>query len=100
MKMLLNQGIDNVKSRIMKLTDHLIGCIEHLGLELQTPKDKQCRSGIVNFKIKNPQKIVERLKKKHIIVSARANGIRVSPHFYNTEEEIDSLITEVKKAKG
>jgi cysteine desulfurase / selenocysteine lyase len=100
MKMLLNQGIDNVKSRIIKLTDHLIGCIERLGLELQTPKDKQCRSGIVNFKIKNPQKIVERLKKKHIIVSARANGIRVSPHFYNTEEEIDSLVTEVKKAKG
>ena len=100
MKMLLDQGIDNVKSRIMKLTDHLIGCIEHLGLELQTPKDKQCRSGIVNFKIKNPQKIVDRLKKKRIIVSARANGIRVSPHFYNTEEEIDSLVTEVKKAKG
>jgi cysteine desulfurase/selenocysteine lyase len=100
MKMLLDQGIDNVKSRIMKLTDHLIGCIERLELELQTPKDKQCRSGIVNFKIKKPQKIVERLKKKHIIVSARANGIRVSPHFYNTEEEIDSLITEIKKAKG
>jgi selenocysteine lyase/cysteine desulfurase len=30
-------------------------------------------------------------------VSARAKGIRVSPHFYNTEEEIDSLIEEIKE---
>ena len=100
MKMLLHYGIENVRNRIMKLTDHLIDCIEHLGYELQTPKDKQCRSGIVNFKIKNPQKIVERLKKKEIIVSARANGIRVSPHFYNTEKEIDKFIAEVKKTKS
>ncbi|MEM3162454.1 MAG: hypothetical protein QW056_05660 [Candidatus Bathyarchaeia archaeon] len=37
------------------------------------------------------------LRRKDIIVSARANGIRVSPHFYNTEEEIDKLVNEVKR---
>ncbi len=100
MKMLLSYGIENVKHRIMKLTDHLIDRIKSLGLELQTPEDKQCRSGIVNFKIKAPQKLTEKLNRKGIIVSARANGIRVSPHFYNTEEEIDNLIAEIKKAKS
>jgi len=40
---------------------------------------------------------VEQLAKKGIIVSARANGIRVSPHFYNTEEEIDQLVSELLK---
>jgi len=100
MKMLLTYGIENVKHRIMKLTDHLIDRIKSLGLELQTPEDKQCRSGIVNFKIKTPQKLTDRLNKKGIVVSARANGIRVSPHFYNTEEEIDNLIGEIKKAKS
>jgi len=100
MKMLLNQGVEDVRSRLMKLTDYLIECVEDLGLDLQTPKDKQCRSGIVNFKVKNPQKMVDKLKKKNIIVSARANGIRVSPHYYNTEEEIDKLIAEVKKIES
>ena len=99
MKLLLKYGVENVKKRIMKLTDHLIDCIKELSFELQTPEDKQCRSGIVNFKIKNPQKIVNELEKKNMVVSARANGIRVSPHFYNTEEEIDGLITEIKKVK-
>jgi selenocysteine lyase/cysteine desulfurase len=94
MKMLLDYGVDNVRKRIMKLTDRLIEAAEDLGLKLQTPKEKQSRSGIVNFKIDKPQKLVEKLAKKEIIVSARANGIRVSPHFYNTEEEIDSLMKE------
>ena len=40
---------------------------------------------------------VEQLTKKGIIVSARANGIRVSPHFYNTREEIDQLVSELLK---
>jgi len=94
MKMLLHYGIENVRKRISKLTDHLIEAVEDLGLILQTPKEKQYRSGIVNFKIRRPQKFVEKLEKKEIVVSARANGIRVSPHFYNTEEEIDTLMKE------
>jgi selenocysteine lyase/cysteine desulfurase len=94
MKMLLDYGVENVRKRIMKLTDRLIETAEDLGLKLQTPIEKHSRSGIVNFKIDKPQKFVEKLGKKGIIVSARANGIRVSPHFYNTEEEIDSLMKE------
>ncbi|MGA3192992.1 MAG: aminotransferase class V-fold PLP-dependent enzyme [Candidatus Bathyarchaeia archaeon] len=99
MKMLLNCGTENIKRIIIKLTDRLIDSIKDLGLELQTPEQKQCRSGIVNFKIGKPQKVTDRLNKKGIVVSARANGIRVSPHFYNTEEEIDQLIEEIKKLK-
>ena len=97
MKMLLSYGIENVRKRIMKLTDQLIEAAEDLGLKLQTPKEKQCRSGIVNFKIDRPQKFVEKLAKKGMVVSARANGIRVSPHFYNNEEEIDALMKETRR---
>ena len=97
MKMLLSYGIENVRKRIMKLTDRLIETAEDLRLKLQTPKERQCRSGIVNFKIGRPQKFVEKLGKKGIVVSARANGVRVSPHFYNTEEEIGALMKEARR---
>jgi selenocysteine lyase/cysteine desulfurase len=36
--------------------------------------------------------IVRKLEEKKIVVSARGGGIRVSPHFYNNEEDIDTLI--------
>jgi cysteine desulfurase/selenocysteine lyase len=97
MKILLDFGIENVWRRISGLTDHLMRRVEDVGLELQTPKEKHCRSGIVNFKIDRPQKVVEILANKGIVVSARANGIRVSPHFYNTEEEIDTLTEEIRR---
>lgn len=97
MKLLWDCGLENIKKRIIKLTDHLIASVQSLGLELQTPEEKQCRSGIVNFKISEPKKVVEKLKRKGVVVSARAKGIRVSPHFYNTEEEIDKLVEEIKE---
>jgi len=98
-RMLLSFGIENVQKRILELTEYLIKAVEAFGLKLQTPKEGQYRSGIVNFKIDKPKEKAENLKQKGIIVSARANGIRVSPHFYNTEEEIDQLISEIKCSK-
>jgi selenocysteine lyase/cysteine desulfurase len=97
LKMLLNIGIEKIEERIIELTDHIIEAAKNLGLKLQTPIERQHRSGIVNFKIEKPQELVRKLAEKGIIVSARAHGIRVSPHFYNTKEEIDIFMEEVKK---
>ena len=97
LKMLLDIGIEKIEKRILKLTDHLIEAVKDLGLELQTPEEPQCRSGIVNFKIDKPKEVSEKLNDNGIVVSPRAHGIRVSPHFYNTEEEIDKFIREIKQ---
>jgi selenocysteine lyase/cysteine desulfurase len=97
LKLLLSVGISNIERRILGLTDHLIDSIKDMNLDLQTPEEKACRSGIVNFRVENPRQVAEELGRKGIIVSARSNGIRVSPHFYNTEEEIDALTDEIRK---
>ena len=97
LKMFLDFGMENIERRILKLTDYLIETVKDLGLKLQTPEEKQYRSGIVNFKISNPKELAEKLNGKNIVVSARSHGIRVSPHFYNVEEEIDTLMEEVKR---
>ncbi|MCS7124468.1 MAG: aminotransferase class V-fold PLP-dependent enzyme [Candidatus Bathyarchaeota archaeon] len=95
-KLLLNFGIENIEKRVLELTGYLIEKVKALGLQLQTPEEPQHRSGIVNFKIDKPKEAVEHLRRNNIVVSARAHGIRVSPHFYNTEAEIDKLIEETK----
>lgn len=97
LKLLLEQGINHIERRIIGLTDLLIEKIKALGLELQTPEEPAYRSGIVNFKIKNPVERVKKLAEKGFIVSARSHGIRVAPHFYNTEEEINRFIEELTK---
>ncbi len=94
-QLLLNVGIASIERRILHLTEHLMDEMEQRGFKSQTPRDQECRSGITNFVIDRPEERVEQLLKKGIIVSARANGIRVSPHFYNTEEEIDRFVAEL-----
>ena len=97
MKLILEVGIDEIEKRVIGLTGYLVERLKEEGFKLQTPNIVERRSGIVNFFVNDPRGKVEKLEQKGIIVSARMNGIRVSPHFYNTEEELDRLIKETKK---
>ncbi|MFX0062577.1 MAG: aminotransferase class V-fold PLP-dependent enzyme [Candidatus Hermodarchaeota archaeon] len=98
MKLMLDYGMDKVEKRILKLRNYLIEQVIELGSKfgLNTPIDVG-PSGIVNVKVPNDSLAVEKLKEKKIAVSARGGGIRVSPHFYNTEEEIDYFIKALKE---
>lgn len=93
-ELLLKIGMDEIESRLTGLTGFLIERLKEEGFEVQTPQAIEHRSGIVNFIVDNPQQEAEMLRKKGIIVSARMNGIRVSPHFYNTKEELERLVAE------
>jgi cysteine desulfurase/selenocysteine lyase len=94
-------GINQIERRILKITDYLIDRLQNLNLEILSPiEEKKYRSGIIVFKPKERKPldvVIELKKKKKIIVSARGNGIRVSPHFYNNEEDIDKLVTALKR---
>jgi cysteine desulfurase/selenocysteine lyase len=94
-------GINQIERRILKTTDYLIDRLQNLNLEILSPiEEKKYRSGIIVFKPKERKPldvVIELEKKKKIIVSARGNGIRVSPHFYNNEEDIDKLVTALKR---
>jgi len=97
LKLLLNAGIANVEQRILKLTDYLMEGLMNLGVNVKTPREKQCRSGIVLAEVDKPKELCEALTQKGIVTSARSRGLRISPHFYNTEQEIDKLLTEIKE---
>lgn len=97
-QLLLDVGIDSISKRVLRLTRLLLDSVKNPGHRLTTPEDDDCRSGIVHFLDNRAQEKKEKLKTKGIIVSARANGLRVAPHFYNTEEEIERLVRELEAA--
>lgn len=96
LRLILSIGVEEIERRVLDLTGYLIEEIKCLGLRLQTPEENEFRSGIVNFLIEDPEEIVRQMSNEGIIVSARANGVRVSPHFYNTKDEIDTFIDHLK----
>jgi len=97
LRLILNYGIEKIENRIMDLTSYLIERLKEEGFPLQTSEDLHNRSGIVNFKISDPEEKVEKLHQRGVVISARMNGIRVSPHFYNTREEIEKFLTYIKE---
>jgi len=98
MRLILDFGIENIEERIKLLDDYLIDRLLECGCKLQTPLGENEHHAIVNFKVKDIDRLLDFLSKNGIIVSKRVGGIRVSPHFYNTEEEIDRFIDALKMA--
>jgi len=83
----------DIERKILELSKLAIDLAEDKDLEVITPKEKI--SGIVVVKLQNPKKIAEKLAQKRIIVSPRGEGLRISSHFYNTDNEIRTTINEI-----
>ncbi len=85
-------GLREMERAVLDLTGYLIDRLEQRGVEVVTPKPESERSGIVSFNFPDAQKVFERLQSRNILISIRQGRLRVSPHFYNTEEEMRKLM--------
>ena len=90
-------GLSRIEKRIRLLTDFLIHELKKDGFSILSPLASKHRSGIVVFYVKNSEKLTKQLLARRIYVSPRGGGIRVAPHFYNTEEEIAHFIRVLKE---
>jgi len=87
--LLLEVGVERVERRVLELGDLIIKEAEKRGFEIRTPKNREERAGIVSLSGGfNPIDVKDKLKALGIMVNVRGGAIRVSPHFYNTEDEI------------
>jgi selenocysteine lyase/cysteine desulfurase len=98
MKFALESNADSRFQAIRKRRDELVEGLRKLGLKFLTPKvdAKHLGSGIVTFEAKNHRELVRKLASSRIMVSGRFGYIRVSPHFYNTQDDIDKLLEALK----
>jgi selenocysteine lyase/cysteine desulfurase len=85
-------GLDAIESRIGRLTHRLIAGLRPLGVRFLSPLQDRYRSAIVNFIPRDAQALVEQARARNILACVRQGGVRVSPSFYNTEDEVDQLI--------
>lgn len=96
LKHLLGLGIKEIENEILELSKYLLSNLSNQkGVRILTPKKTEHHAGIVTFELDSDQsadEIVEDLKSKQITISARNGCIRISPHHYNTEEELQRVL--------
>jgi len=95
---LLKIGIDNIERRVRSLTTWIIDELALIkGVNLVTPRNPKKRGGIISFNIgKNTEKLYMYLLSRGYKLSLRLSNIRISVHYFTAEEDISSLITDIK----
>jgi len=105
-------GMDKIEEQVLRLSSRLWKGLKYLGSELTTPPET--RSGIVTSVVNDGQKTFQLLRENKIVASVKpvddpreyvardkklagsappGSYLRISPHFFNTEEEIDHLLS-------
>ena len=91
-------GVDKIRKKSMRQTSYLIELAEEAGLRVTSPKDARQRAGTVTIAHEHAAAIAKELIRREFIIDYRPGaGIRISPHFYTTDNELELVIEEMKK---
>ena len=91
-------GARRIRERSLRLTTHLIDAAVEAGFEVRTPRDPARRAGTVSVWHEQAERLCQELLQREIMCDYRPRaGIRLSPHFYNTEQECGHAIATLKE---
>ena len=98
LKLFKEFGIENVERRVIENSTYFINELKNIGYNpILKNQSEESLSGIVSIRNEKNKEIYEELEKKNVNAAFREGIIRFSPHFYNTNEEIDIVISKLKE---
>ena len=87
---------ERIRARQGDLTDHVIACADDAELPVRTPRAREARGGVVNVGVgPDAGKICHSLLERDVCTDFRGDGLRISPHFFNTEADVDRCFEEL-----
>lgn len=98
---LTEAGVERIGAHVLALTDRLASGLASLGAHVTTPRGEGISSGIVTFSLpgRDSVELGETLGRRGFVTTFRPSGVRVSPHGYNTPDEIDALLAALRVAQ-
>lgn len=91
-------GVENIRHKSQALTSRLIAGAQRRGWRVNTPLDAAARGGTVSIDCPYPQEVARELVARNILVDFRPKaGVRMSPHFYNREDELDLALDAISE---
>ena len=92
LSLFLDVGMETVAAHIQSLCDEVVRWCQERDVPLVTPAERLRRAGIVCVRPGNPERVSDRLKAKGIAHSYREGAIRLSPHLYNTVDDVRAAL--------
>src|SRR5258708_20956604 len=98
LKIIGEAGVANIREKSIRQTSRLIELADEHGWRINSPRDPEKRGGTVSIDMPESQQVCRDLLARDVIVDWRPRaGVRFSPHFYNTDEELELAIAAVKE---
>jgi kynureninase len=86
-------GIEAIRAKSLRQTARLIELADARGWKVSAPRDPARRGGTVAFDVPHAYEVAQALLAREIIIDYRPGaGIRVAPHFYSTDDEVDAAV--------
>jgi len=93
---LAQHGPTAIRDKSLRQTRYLMVLATEAGFPVRTPQDDARRGGAVILDVPNGAEVVKELARREILVDHRPNaGIRLAPHFYNTDEELAHAVQQI-----
>jgi kynureninase len=89
-------GVERIRERSLHQTGLLIRLADEAGFEVRSPRDPARRGGTVTIHVPDFEAVHKELGERQVICDFRPGaGIRLGPHFYNTDEELEHVVGEI-----
>ncbi|MBV9211150.1 MAG: aminotransferase class V-fold PLP-dependent enzyme [Acidobacteria bacterium] len=93
-------GVEKIRAKSMRQTQRLIELAEEAGFRVTSPRSSEQRGGTITIAAEHAGAMTKELIRREFIVDYRPGaGVRISPHFYTKDEELDLVIREMKQIR-
>ncbi|HVO31415.1 MAG TPA: aminotransferase class V-fold PLP-dependent enzyme [bacterium] len=110
-KIIAEVGVEKIRAKSKRQTERIRQKALGMGLEVNTPSDAEKRGGTIVVDFPDSERASEELIRRKFIIDWRKpsvsvlgtplkGGIRISPHFYNSDEECDAILEEIGKIRA
>ena len=102
-RLLRDAGMTAVREKSLRQTSRLIALAERSGFPVTVAREPARRGGTVAFDVPHAREVAQALLARNVIVDYRPGaGIRVAPHFYTSDDELDAAVGAIDEilAKG
>ena len=87
-EILLDVGAETIALESRRRTQRMVGTALDRGWDRKSPAEAERRGGSVMLGSENPERLADGLSRRGVLVDWRPGVVRISPHFFNTDEEV------------
>ena len=92
-EIVLAAGVGKIRAKSIRQTSRLVELADQYGWQVKSPRDTAKRGGMVAVDVPHAAAVVRELARRDILVDFRPGvGIRIAPHFYTADDEIDATM--------